>query len=179
MTDPIPPDVASLSTGDPIPTTVVDGGVAMHPSPLLQIMIDAFNNTPFHKHIGLRLERLSTEELVARFEMRPELIGNYWQSILHGGVIASVLDTVGGFMGMVSVFDKMRREGVERNERMKRLNRLGTIDMRIDYLKPGRGEWFLARGTLLRAGNKVLTARMELSNNKGEMIAVGTGSYLY
>ena len=49
--------------------------------------------------------------------------------------------------------------------------------MRVDYLRPGHGEWFEAKGTILRTGNKVAVTRMELHNDSGELIAIGTGAY--
>ena len=58
------------------------------------------------------------------------------------------------------------------------LSKLGTIDMRVDYLRPGRGKRFDAVSTLLRAGNKVAVVRTELHNDEGYLIAVSTGTYL-
>ena len=63
-------------------------------------------------------------------------------------------------------------------ERMARLARLGTIDLRIDYLRPGRGMSFIASAVPLREGNKVAVVRSELHNQDGVLIAVGTGTYL-
>ena len=55
---------------------------------------------------------------------------------------------------------------------------MGTIDLRVDYLRPGIGKHFIASSFILRAGNKVAVTRMELHNDNGEHIAVGTGAYL-
>jgi uncharacterized protein (TIGR00369 family) len=63
-------------------------------------------------------------------------------------------------------------------EFIDKLARLGTIDLRIDYLRPGRGQLFETSARILRAGNKVAVARMELHNEEGTLIAVGTGTYL-
>ena len=54
----------------------------------------------------------------------------------------------------------------------------GTIDLRIDYLRPGKGNNFVASGTILRAGKKVAAVRTELRNEQDELIAVGIGIYL-
>ncbi|WYB25258.1 thioesterase family protein [Gallaecimonas sp. GXIMD1310] len=59
-----------------------------------------------------------------------------------------------------------------------KFGRMGTIDMRVDYLRPGRGERFVATAEVIRAGNKVAVTRMELHNEKGDHIAFGTGTYL-
>jgi len=55
---------------------------------------------------------------------------------------------------------------------------MGTIDLRVDYLRPGRGERFVATGHLLRAGNKVAVARVELHNQQHDYIATATATYL-
>ena len=109
-------------------------------------------------------------------KMKSELIGNIHQQILHGGVTATVLDVVGGltaFSGLVASRDDWSLEELE-----KRILTLGTIDLRVDYLRPGRGEIFTGTGTVIRAGNRVSVSRMELHNEKGDHIAFGTGTYM-
>ena len=54
---------------------------------------------------------------------------------------------------------------------------MGTIDLRVDYLRPGLGQSFSAKGFVLRTGRKVAVTRMELHNDKDLLIAVGTGAY--
>jgi uncharacterized protein (TIGR00369 family) len=69
-------------------------------------------------------------------------------------------------------------EGSSIQERLQTLANVGTIDMRIDYVRPGTGRHFLASASLIRSGNKVAVARMELRNEEDSLIAVGTGAYL-
>jgi uncharacterized protein (TIGR00369 family) len=144
---------------------------------LLERLSAGFDVIPFNQHIGLKMTEVTADHVKARFHMQPHLIGNTFKQILHGGVIATVLDAVGGAMGMTAAYQKMR--GEPREEKMVRVAKFGTIDMRVDYLQPGRGEWFEATGKLLRIGKKVCVTQMELTNNDGELIAVGTGTYLY
>lgn len=130
---------------------------------------------PFNKVLGLDVVSLAEETPVLRFAMRPELIGNFMRGNLHGGVISSVIDVCGGLTAFLGLQRKLRDEPVE--ERLQRFARIGTIDMRVDYLRPGLGQWFEARGSILRTGNKVAVTRMELHNDAGELIAIGTGAY--
>ena len=116
------------------------------------------------------------ESLGIRFEMRPELIGNFNRGNLHGGVISTVLDAMGGMVVWAEIMKKMEDQSFE--EISKQFSKIGTIDMRVDYLRPGLGKYFIATGTNLRIGNKVSVTRMELHDDKGILIAVGTGSYL-
>ena len=53
------------------------------------------NKIPFNRHIGLEYESVGDKECVIKFDMKPELVGNYFHGILHGGVISSALDMVG------------------------------------------------------------------------------------
>jgi uncharacterized protein (TIGR00369 family) len=146
---------------------------------LLERVKQGFDNTPFVKLIGMELTELSADEVRGRFDMKPELVGNTWKQILHGGVIATALDTIGGAMGFVAVYQFMKQQGLSREERYARMARLGTIDMRVDYLSPGRGQHFTAMAVPLRIGKKVFVTRMELRNENDELIAAGTGTYMY
>ena len=146
---------------------------------LLDRLKTNFDNTPFAKLVGMELIEADNEHVKARFDMRPELVGNVFAQILHGGVIATALDMVGGIMGVVAVYRRMSEDKVPKEERYQRLARLGTIDMRVDYLQPGRGTHFEAIATLLRVGKKVFVTRMELRNENNELLAAGTGTYLY
>ena len=55
---------------------------------------------------------------------------------------------------------------------------MSTIDIRVDYLLPGRGEVFTAKAHIIRRGSKVAVTRMQLTNEKDELIALGTATYL-
>lgn len=131
---------------------------------------------PFNKLIGMKIETLDLDKIGIRFEMRPELIGNFTRGNLHGGVISSVLDVTGGMVAWTGIMKKM--EGQSFDEISERFNKIGTIDIRVDYLRPGLGEYFVATGSTVSTGNKVSVTRMELHNDKGILIAVGTGTYV-
>ena len=131
---------------------------------------------PFNKLIGMKIETLDLDKIGIRFAMRPELVGNFTRGNLHGGVISSVLDVTGGMVAWTGIMKKM--EGQSFDEISERFNKIGTIDIRVDYLRPGLGEYFIATGSTLRTGNKVSVTRMELHNDEGILIAVGTGTYV-
>ncbi|UVE17643.1 thioesterase family protein [Pseudomonas sp. LS44] len=135
-----------------------------------------FKRIPFNQVLGIEIESLSNEQVVMRLPMKPELIGNFVHGILHGGVISSLLDVCGGAMALIGAFANHRH--LPGPERLLQLSKLGTIDLRIDYLRPGRGEHFIATALPLRTGNKVAVVRMELHSDDGTLVAVGTGTYL-
>ncbi|MEG3133182.1 thioesterase family protein [Rouxiella sp. T17] len=135
---------------------------------------------PFNRELGLELQRLEKDYAELNFKNQHRLVGNDVQKILHGGVIASVLDVAAGLVCVSAAlvrFDKPEHPLLEAELR-QRLSKMGTIDLRVDYLRPGRGEHFTVSSTLIRAGNKVSVARVDLHNDQGLHIATATATYL-
>jgi uncharacterized protein (TIGR00369 family) len=150
---------------------------AMDLKAMLDLLADIYENRmPFHRLLGIRIISLTPEDVRVRIDMREELIGNFVRRILHGGVISSIIDLTGGLIAFVELMKHL--EGVPPEELGKRFSRVGTIDMRVDYLRKGEGEFFIASGSVLRRGNKVAVVRTELVNDQGLLIAAGTGTYL-
>ena len=143
---------------------------------LLPFIAQVFDQMPFNQLLGLRVTEFASERAEVRFQWKAELVGNPVQQILHGGVIASVLDVVGGIMAVSSAL--VRLDSLEPAQLAAKLGKMSTIDMRTDYLRPGRGQEFIATAQVIRSGNKVCVCRMELHNEAGVHIALGTGTYL-
>ncbi|RUO24112.1 hypothetical protein CWE09_11865 [Aliidiomarina minuta] len=150
----------------------------MTSSPLLaQISLLMNEKIPFHKLIGLEVTRFASDISEVQFKWKEELIGNAPQGILHGGVLATALDMCGGLVAIASVIETMDHSA-QPHEVIERISRCGTIDLRVDYVRPGRGETFITTAHIIRSGNKVAVARMELHNQEGMLIAFGTGTYM-
>jgi uncharacterized protein (TIGR00369 family) len=143
---------------------------------LLEIIGTVYENLPFNRLLGLKVAFIRVDEAGFSFPMRNELIGNTVHGILHGGVISAVLDTTGGLTATASAAARM--EGLSKSEIANRIARIGTIDMRVDYLRPGKGALFYSSGSVMRTGRKVAVTRMELKNDENVLIAVGTGAYI-
>jgi uncharacterized protein (TIGR00369 family) len=135
-----------------------------------------YKNIPFHSVIGFEFEELNQKQCRISFKSKPELVGNPYHGILHGGVTATALDVVGGCMAISGM--QVRNLHIGDEEISKKLSRIGTVDLRVDYLRPGKGEQFYAIAKLLRSGNKVAVVRMELHNEEDTLIALGTGTYM-
>lgn len=143
---------------------------------LLPFIGDIFQQMPFNQLLGLRVTAFRQDFAEVRFDWDQKLVGNPVQQILHGGVIASVLDVVGGIMAVSSALLKL--DSTDPTLLAAKLGKMSTIDIRTDYLRPGRGEQFIATAHVIRSGNKVCVCKMELHNNEGVHIALGTGTYL-
>lgn len=129
----------------------------------------------FNQVLGLKVHELRPN-LVLRFDMRRELVGHYHYGRLHGGVISATLDALGGLSLIVALSDKHPHEPAD--QAMMRFIKLGTIDLRVDYLRPGLGRWFAASGEVMRLGGRVGSTQMRLHNDEGVLIATAAGAYI-
>jgi uncharacterized protein (TIGR00369 family) len=131
---------------------------------------------PFNRVLGLRVDSLDPKAPRLKFDMRPELVGNPDRQILHGGVISAVLDVTGGLaIAMALIGGKAGKGGAAVAPLFPNI---GTIDLRIDYLRPGRGLYFVATGRVVRLGGRVAVVHMELVNDTEEQIATGSAAYI-
>jgi uncharacterized protein (TIGR00369 family) len=125
----------------------------------IQQMLDV---SPFNKFLGLTVESVDPvkQEVTMRSELRPEFERRPGSKQWHGGVIASVIDTVGDFaVGMM----------VGRG--------LPTVNFRVDYLKPAVDTALVAVSRVRRAGKSVGVADVDVFDEKGALLAIGRGTY--
>ncbi|MBI4816043.1 MAG: hotdog fold thioesterase [Deltaproteobacteria bacterium] len=119
---------------------------------------------PFNAMLGIELEVLGPGFARMRLPFREELIGDFIRGALHGGAVASLIDTAGG----AAVWT-----GTELGDM------LSTVDFRVDYLRPGRREDVVVEARLIRLGNRVGVTDMVAFHPSSplELIATGKGVY--
>jgi uncharacterized protein (TIGR00369 family) len=130
----------------------------------------------FNQVLGLKITDLKPERVVATIAMKPELIGHYTHNRLHGGVISAGLDAMGGLACMAAIGARHMDEPPE--QRLLRFGKLGTIDLRVDYLRPGVGAHFELRAEVMRLGSRVASTRMEFLGADGTLLSCGSGAYI-
>ncbi len=130
----------------------------------------------FNHLLGLKVTALHADWVGARLPMRPELIGHFVHQQAHGGVISAALDALGGLAVMAGIGARHLSETPEL--RLRRFAKLGTIDLRIDYLRPAISEQFTLKAELVRLGSRVANTRMEFFGADGKLLAMGTGAYI-
>jgi len=120
---------------------------------------------PFNRFLGVQVGR--AEAGLARLELpfREELLGDWKRPALHGGVISMMADIAGG----MAIWTLLEHPAA----------RLSTIDLRVDYLRPGRPERLIAEGTVVRAGRTVGVADVRLFHPGAEAELVATGKGVY
>lgn len=133
---------------------------------------------PFNKVLGIGIDLLDYDscDAIVSFPMAPDLIGNPVAGILHGGVTASVIDLTGGLSALISCVKFHEKSSPEEIE--QKLIGSATIDMRVDYLRPGKGSSFQCKSRIIRAGSRIVVSKIDLFNEKEVRIATGTATYL-
>src|SRR3954466_8740822 len=120
---------------------------------------------PFNKVLGIEVADL--REGFARLEVpfRPELIGDPFRQALHGGVLSALIDACGGAAAFTMITPPAER--------------VSTIDLRIDYLRPGEPKRIVAEATVMRMGNRVASVDMRTFHTDApdKLIATGKGVY--
>jgi uncharacterized protein (TIGR00369 family) len=130
----------------------------------------------FNQVLGLKVTEVKPQWCRGRIQMKPELVGHYLYNRLHGGVISATLDAMGGLASMAAIGARHMHEAPA--QRIARFAKLGTIDLRVDYLRPGIGEYFDVYAEVLRSGTRVCSTRMELRGPDGKLLSTGCGAYI-
>jgi uncharacterized protein (TIGR00369 family) len=130
----------------------------------------------FNSLLGLKITSLSPDLATASIAMRPEFIGHFEYNRIHGGVISAALDAMGGIAVLGALGALNKQAAID--TRLQRFAKLGTIDLRIDYLRPGIGERFTLSASVLRLGSRVASTRMEFFAENGTLLSTGSGSYI-
>lgn len=164
-------------TSDPMQSDIVN----IEPAGLDQAFTGALRHLfeeriAFNKLLGLRIDDITAAGVTGHIESRPELIGHELHRRLHGGVISSVLDSMGGIAVLAGLGARHPDETMA--ERIQRFSKLGTIDLRIDYLRPAIGARFMVSAELLRLGTRLAATRMAFTDSEGRLLSTGSAAYI-
>jgi uncharacterized protein (TIGR00369 family) len=130
----------------------------------------------FNQVLGLKITSLKPEGVSGRINMKPDLVGHFAYNRIHGGVISAGLDAIAGLAVMAAIGARHMDESPE--QRLHRFGRLGTIDLRVDYLRPAIGDYFDLSAQVLRLGSRVASTRMEFRDAAGELLSTAAAAYI-
>lgn len=140
-------------------------------------LTDIFENRiVFNKVMGLKVTSMTPDKVTGSLAMKPELVGHFQYNRVHGGVVSACLDALGGMAVSAAIGARHMDEAPAL--RLQRFGKLGTIDLRIDYLRPVIGEHFVLTAEVLRLGSRVGTTRMAFCGADGKLLSVGAAAYI-
>ena len=125
----------------------------LHPVPATRI-------PAFNKMLGMDRVRAGKGKAEIDLDVRQELTNQ--RGVVHGGVIASLLDSALG----AAIIAAIRPE-----------EWCGTIQLNVQFLLPGRGARLLGRGRMVRRGDRVAFAEGEVIDDSGRRIASAEGTW--
>jgi uncharacterized protein (TIGR00369 family) len=129
---------------------------------LQETILSRLASAPYPGFLGLRYEELRLDYARMRLPHRAEL--DQPAGVIHGGAIASLIDTV--VVGAI----------LSRLEEPPR--RLVTIDLHIHYLEAAVAEDLIAEARVRRRGRRIVFLEVEVRSASGKEIAHGELSYL-
>ena len=122
-----------------------------------------FEEMPFADYLGIDVTEARDGHAEGRLDLRDELSWHRERVLAHGGVTFTLADTVGG-AALVSIVDQP----------------VPTVDVRVDYLEPGRGR-LRAVADVVRVGGDVGVVDVEVTAERGdeddERVAAVRGVY--
>ena len=129
----------------------------------------------FNKLLGLKVQSLAADDLRVGFDMQPQWVGHFSSGRLHGGVTAAVLDATCGLALMAALAERYTGDNVA--QVLTRIQRMGTIDLRVDYLRAGVGKRFVVSSNIVRLGGHISAIQASMRNEEGLLIATGAAAY--
>jgi uncharacterized protein (TIGR00369 family) len=119
--------------------------------------------TPYMKFLGMTAE-LAGDEMTAILPFAPHLVGNVLIPAIHGGVI-------GAFLEMTALCQLAVREPLRRQPK--------TIDVTIEYLRPGRAQTTFARADVRKIGRRIANVHVEAwQDHRASPVAALRGHFL-
>lgn len=121
----------------------------------------ALDTVPFAKLLGIQLEDVSEGRSVLTMPVRADLKQNH--GVVHGGAIASLIDSAMAFAIIPLLAEKERTT---------------TVDLTIHYLRPLTEGVAKSTARVVRAGRRVITVSAEVVNHKEQLVATAVSTYL-
>ncbi|MDH4872404.1 PaaI family thioesterase [Pseudomonas sp. BN515] len=117
---------------------------------------------PFLQSLGVELVHWAAG--AAEFRMPIEARHLNRQGMLHGGLVATLLDAACGYAGLHASEDEEEIHGV-------------TVMLNIAYLKAARAGTVIAQGRVNRSGRSLYFAEASLETLDGELLATAQGTF--
>ena len=126
-----------------------------------QRLLQAVNSSAYPSHLAFRLVEVSDGACRLELEVAPQHFQPF--GIVHGGVIATLLDTATFWAGFCALPEDAG---------------LVNVDLKLNYLKAVSGGRLLATGKCLRAGRQLSYTEASVTDERGELVAHGTSTLM-
>jgi uncharacterized protein (TIGR00369 family) len=124
-----------------------------------ELIAQFFPHSPLVAHLGMRLESIGTDEAFLVLPFRPELatLGD----TVHGGAIASLIDTAGMAATWADDFEPESMTGA-------------TVTLNVNYLAAANGQDLAAHAVVTRRGRSMVFSEVRVTEPDGRLVATGS-----
>ncbi|HEX8184086.1 MAG TPA: PaaI family thioesterase [Blastocatellia bacterium] len=122
---------------------------------------EKFEINHFPKLLGMEIDSIEPGRARLSVEVRQELL--QLQGVMHGGAIASLVDTAVAF-AIISVSEPE--------------DRFTTVEMKVNYLSAIREGRVVADARLIRDGRRIIVADCDVFDSKQRLCAKGLLTYI-
>lgn len=129
--------------------------------PQQQRVEQALKSVPFAKFLGIQLEAVEPGRATMSLEIREELKQN--AGVVHGGVVASLIDSAMAFAILPLLKDDERTT---------------TVDLTISYLRPLVNGEISATARVVREGGRIVVLSADLHDESGNLAATALSTYI-
>ena len=130
-----------------------------------QMIIDFMEQkVPFNSLLQIKILILREGFCKVRVPWNPSFVGDPDREAVHGGVIASLIDVVGGAAAMTCLDEAQK---------------LSTLNLRIDYFRPGPTKPMLCEAQVVHRSNTVCHVAMKLYAETQELKVIAKGQAIY
>jgi uncharacterized protein (TIGR00369 family) len=121
----------------------------------------AIEAVPYAKFLGLRLDSIEPGRATMSLEIREELKQN--AGVVHGGVVASLIDSATAF----AILPLLKED-----------ERTTTVDLTISYLRPLISGTISATARVVREGGRIVVLSADLHDDSGNLAATALSTYI-
>ena len=121
----------------------------------------AIDTVPFAQLLGIELDDISSGTATLGLNIRKQLTQNH--GVVHGGVIASLIDTATAF-AIISLLAPRER--------------VTTVDLTVSYLRPLTEGRVTALARVLRAGRRLFVVSAEVFDKDGKLATTALSTYI-
>jgi uncharacterized protein (TIGR00369 family) len=120
-----------------------------------------FRDVPFAHMLGIELVELDRGDATVQLFVRDQLLQNH--GVVHGGVIASLVDTAAAF-AILTLLEPGQATT--------------TVDLTIHYLRPLLQGQATARARVVRAGRRIITVSADVLLESKVLAATALTTYI-
>jgi uncharacterized protein (TIGR00369 family) len=128
---------------------------------MLSDRLITLSSAPVWKHLGQELKFAENGKSEVYLKIKDEFLQHFGN--VHGGILATLLDS-----SMASAVNSMLDDNVF----------TVTAEMNIQYIRPAMGSFLIGRGEVIKNGKTITSCKSEIFNERDELIAFATGTFV-